>query len=189
MYHNYWTHTLEPTRHNYRVRVLQLLKPEHLEPVLGKRNHLDEKKMHQWASLVAQTVKNLPAMQETWVWSMQETWVRKIPWRREWQSTSESLPGKFHGQRSLAGYSPQDQKESDTTEWLTLSFTATKSNHPSHWLEKPCMQQQRPSATKNKNFLKSKMTIIAQRTGEYQVEFYFYKVLTEYMKKCIIMGR
>ena len=29
-------------------------------------------------------------------------WVRKIPWRREWQPT----PGKFHGQRSLAGYSP-----------------------------------------------------------------------------------
>ena len=29
-------------------------------------------------------------------------WVRKIPWRREWQPT----PGKFHAQKSLAGYSP-----------------------------------------------------------------------------------
>ena len=27
-----------------------------------------------------------------------------------------SLPGKFHGQRSLAGYSPWGHKESDTTE-------------------------------------------------------------------------
>ena len=26
------------------------------------------------------------------------------------------LPGKFHGQRSLAGYSPWGRKESDTTE-------------------------------------------------------------------------
>ena len=26
------------------------------------------------------------------------------------------LPGKFHGQRSLAGYSPWGHKESDTTE-------------------------------------------------------------------------
>ena len=26
--------------------------------------------MINWASLVAQTVKNLPAMQETWVWSL-----------------------------------------------------------------------------------------------------------------------
>ena len=30
-------------------------------------------------------------------------WVRKIPWRRKWQSTPVFLPGKFHGQRSLAG--------------------------------------------------------------------------------------
>ena len=32
--------------------------------------------------------------------------VRKIPWRRKWQPTSVFLPGKFHGQRSLASYSP-----------------------------------------------------------------------------------
>ena len=28
-------------------------------------------------------------------------WVRKIPWRRKWQSTLVFLPGKSHGQRSL----------------------------------------------------------------------------------------
>ena len=33
-------------------------------------------------------------------------WVRKIPWRRKWQPTALYLPGNFHGQRSLAGYSP-----------------------------------------------------------------------------------
>ena len=43
-------------------------------------------------------------------------WVRKIPWRRKWQSTPLSLPGKFHGQRSLAGYSPWGHKELDTTQ-------------------------------------------------------------------------
>ena len=42
--------------------------------------------------------------------------VRKIPWRREWQPTLVFWPGEFHGQRSLAGYSPRDGKESDTTE-------------------------------------------------------------------------
>jgi len=31
---------------------------------------------------------------------------RKIPWRREWLLTLVFLPGKFHGQRSLEGYSP-----------------------------------------------------------------------------------
>ena len=39
----------------------------------------------------------------------------KIPWRRKWQATPVSLPGKFHGRRSLAGYRPQGRKESDTT--------------------------------------------------------------------------
>ena len=48
-------------------------------------------------------------------------WVRKIPWRRKWQPTPVFLPGKFHGQRSLAGYSSWGCKELDTTEQL---------NHP-----------------------------------------------------------
>ena len=43
-------------------------------------------------------------------------WVRKIPWRREWQPTPVFLPGEFHGQRSLVGYSPWGCKESDKTE-------------------------------------------------------------------------
>ena len=32
--------------------------------------------------------------------------LRKIPWRRKWQPTPVFLPREFHGQRSLAGYSP-----------------------------------------------------------------------------------
>ena len=38
------------------------------------------------------------------------SWVRKIPWRRKWQPTPVFLPGEFHGQRSLAGYSPWSLK-------------------------------------------------------------------------------
>ena len=37
-------------------------------------------------------------------------------WRRKWQPTPIVLPGKSHGQRSLAGYCPWGHKESDTTE-------------------------------------------------------------------------
>ena len=32
------------------------------------------------------------------------------------------MPGEFHGQRSLAGYSPWGRKESDMTEKLTVSL-------------------------------------------------------------------
>ena len=34
------------------------------------------------------------------------------PWRRKWQPTPVFLPGKCHGQKSLAGYSPRGCKES-----------------------------------------------------------------------------
>ena len=46
----------------------------------------------------------------------------KIPWKRKWQPTPVFLPGEFHGQRSLAGYSPKDCKESDTTVQLSYHF-------------------------------------------------------------------
>ena len=44
--------------------------------------------------------------------------------RRKWQTTPVSLPGEFHGHRSLLGYSPRGRKESDTTERLTHTHTS-----------------------------------------------------------------
>ena len=52
-----------------------------------------------------------------------DPWVRKIPWRRKFQPTPVFLPGEFHGQRSLVGYSPWGHKESDITEGLTRKHT------------------------------------------------------------------
>ena len=43
-------------------------------------------------------------------------WGEKIHWRRAWQPTPVFSPGESHGQRSLAGYSPQGHKESNMTE-------------------------------------------------------------------------
>ena len=59
------------------------------------------------ASLVAQVVKNLPAM-----W---KSWVGKIPWRRERLPTPVFWSGEFHGL-----YNPWGGKELDTTERLSL---------------------------------------------------------------------
>ena len=50
-------------------------------------------------------------------------WVSKIPWKRAWQPTPVFLPGKFHGQRSLVGYSLWGHKESDTTEHTHILHT------------------------------------------------------------------
>ena len=67
---------------------------------------------YSWASLVAQLVKNPPAMQEIWV----DPWVRKSPWRRERLPTPVFWPGELHGL-----YSPWGHKESDMTEGLSLT--------------------------------------------------------------------
>ena len=69
---------------------------------------------HFGACLIAQLVKNPPAMQETWVCSL--GW--EIPWRRESLPTLVFWPGEFHGL-----YSPQAPKELDTTERLSLHFS------------------------------------------------------------------
>ena len=69
-------------------------------------------RQYSWASLVAQLVKNPPAMWETWVQSL--GW--KIPWRRDRLPTLVFWPGEFHGL-----HSSWHHKESDTTEQLSLS--------------------------------------------------------------------
>ena len=56
---------------------------------------------------MAQMIKNRPGVGE-------------IPWRREWLPTPVFLPGEFHGQKVLAGYSLWGHKESDIIEQITL---------------------------------------------------------------------
>ena len=58
---------------------------------------------------------------------MQETQARSLCWEdtleKEMATLSSFLPGKSHGQRSLAGYSPQGCKELDTIQYThILSF-------------------------------------------------------------------
>ena len=72
---------------------------------IGRKHH------DNWASLVAQLVKNLPAMWETWVRSL--GW--EDPLKKGKLSTTVFWPGEFHGL-----YSPWGLKESDTTERVSL---------------------------------------------------------------------
>ena len=75
------------------------------------------------ASLIHGTVKDLLAVQETWI--LGDPWVRKILWRREWLPTPVFLP--VESPRTEAGYSLWGCKELDTTEGLTL-LTLLKRN-------------------------------------------------------------
>ena len=78
------------------------------------------------AFLVAQTVKNSPAMWEPGF----ELWVGNIPWRRTWQPTPVLLPEKSHGQRSLASYSPWGCKRVGHDLATKLRTTVTRTRLP-----------------------------------------------------------
>ena len=65
---------------------------------------------HEQVSLVAQMVKNLPAIQETRVPSLG----REDPLKKGMATTPGLLPEEFYRQRSLASYHPWGQKELDT---------------------------------------------------------------------------
>ena len=68
-----------------------------------------------WTSLVAQMVKNLPVMWETWVQSLGQ----EDPLENRMSTHCSILAGNFHWQRTLADYCPWSCKECDMTEQLT----------------------------------------------------------------------
>ena len=70
--------------------------------------------------MVAQIVRNLPTMQDTWVQSLGQ----EDPLEKGMATTTVFWPVEFHGQ-NLAGYSPWGSKEQDTTERLTTQTLAT----------------------------------------------------------------
>ena len=74
---------------------------------------------YSWALLVAQLVKNPPAMREAWVRSM--GW--EDPLEKGKLPTPVFWPGEFHGL-----YSPWGQKQLDTTERISLSKLLQEQN-------------------------------------------------------------
>ena len=73
--------------------------------------HLDN-----WASLVTQMVKNLPAMKETWVQSLG----KEEPQEKEMATHSSILAWRIPRTEESGGYSPQGHKELDMIAQLTL---------------------------------------------------------------------
>ena len=68
-----------------------------------------------------------------------QPWVQKIPWRREWLPTPVFLPGESHGQRSLAGYSPQGRKELNTAEAISQGCITTGLAVCVFWFVRVCV--------------------------------------------------
>ena len=81
------------------------------------------------SSLVAQMVKHLPTMQETWVRSLGWEDLREKEMANHSSTLAWKITGKSHGQRSLVGYSPWGRKESDMTEQLHFHIHKTMEKH------------------------------------------------------------
>ena len=69
-------------------------------------------------------------------------WVGKIPWHTKWQPAPVFLPGKFHGQRNLAGYHPRGHRESATTAHAHIYPYKRKT----HQRSLPACTEERPGA-------------------------------------------
>ena len=116
---------------HWNVKGLQLKKPRYLKLrnliLLAHWSLSFDMHLSHWSSLLAQMVKNLPAMQETQVWPL--SW--KTLWRREWQHTSVFLPGEFHGQREEPGRLQSMGLQRVGHDWVTNTyFSAVWGWHP-----------------------------------------------------------
>ena len=89
---------------------------------------------------MAQSLKCLPAMRETWVRSL----AQEDPLEKEMATrTPIFLPGESYGRRSLAGYSPWARKELDTTERLHFHLKSYSGIKTSEIM--PAKQEYEPS--------------------------------------------
>ena len=80
---------------------------------------------------MALLLKNPPAMRETWVQSLgwEDPLEEEMATPHPLPPATILLPGEFHGQRSLAGYSPCGRKESDVTERLSFYLSIYHDTH------------------------------------------------------------
>ena len=88
---------------------------------------------YSWASLLAQMVKNHLQCKRHERHGF-DLCVGKVPWKREWLPTPVFWPGEFHGQRSLAGYSPWGHRESDMSERLKYTHEVAFRLQQQHWV-------------------------------------------------------
>ena len=84
------------------------------------------------ASLVAQRLKRLPAMQETCVRSLGQ----EDPLEKEMATHSSILAWKIPWMEEPGGYSPQGHKESDMTEQLHFSLPLAPPSLPVDFLQR-----------------------------------------------------
>ena len=104
-------HSLLISENSWGVRVELPLGINFID-LMSKKNCSNEKPLNFAVSFVTAPWYGLPWWIRWWSACLQcgkprfDLWIGKIPWRSKWQPTPILLPGKYHGWRSLVGYSP-----------------------------------------------------------------------------------
>ena len=110
-YSTWRTHTHKHTQKDHLRLYIVTLKFRRIFPFKNLQLTIDIKitsTLHLWASLMAQLVKNLPAMQETWVWSL------------DWEDTLEKGMGTLYSSVATSLLLPRGA-------WQTTAHQVTKS--------------------------------------------------------------
>ena len=100
---------------------------EHQGSGFSRETEIIDYILHTWASPVVLVVKESGCQCGRCKRCGFSARVGKIPWSRKWHPTPEFLPGNFHGQGSLVGYSPWGYKELD--DWVTEHAHACMCTH------------------------------------------------------------
>ena len=96
-------------------------------------------------------------------------WVGKIPWRRKWELTPAFLPGKSHGQRTLAGYiQSMGLRESDKTEWLNHHIFIPKYLN-TLWFHRRCVIASLAIGVDNEEFFRPLFHILQENDHHFQL--------------------
>ena len=110
------------------------------------------------ASLVAQMTERVHLPRR---WPRFNPWVGKISWRRKWLPTPVFLPGEFHGQKSLAGYSQRVKRVGHhwMTNTVTFTFILLNQTHPQLFSNQSFLFQPSSAAVRHGNTSPSSFSI------------------------------
>ena len=114
--------------------------------------------------------------------------VSKIPWSRKWQPTPVILPGKFHGQRSLADYIQSMESQSvDTTQRLSANLSDAFLHYITRWRPKNLFPYNglEKKQSSNSNSSQSKRDKVSAVSSQF---LFYLSVISPKMHRCFSLS-
>ena len=108
----------------------------------------------------------------------------KSPWRRKWQPKPVFLPGEFHGERNLVGYSTCRHKELDTTKRLITQHNTILSDTVVKKLFSTCCRYVYVPIEVKSEWCRNSVEVTTRPVGVENVCFYIFKIFQRSKLSC-----